>query len=85
MKYCMTCKWCEPAPTPMLVGHNSPGAQGICRFGPPSPGIVMTPQGPTNMTAWPLVTIGKDYCSHYEVQLVKEAGREIPFVKGGDN
>jgi hypothetical protein len=61
---CLTCVHCD---IPVGAGAD----QGICHFDPPSTNLMMTPNGPVPMVTQHLVNLGKDYCSHYAVQLVK--------------
>lgn len=63
--HCVTCHWADPLPT-------NGGDQGICRFNAPVGTIAgMTPQGPIAATSWPTVNLTRDWCSHYDEQLVK--------------
>jgi hypothetical protein len=71
MTTCLVCKWCEP-----IAGGN--GEQGACRFGPPTAAMIMTPQGPANVTMWPTVRMTHDWCSHHVVQLVKPVSGFTP-------
>ncbi len=68
MSACHTCKWSDAIP-----GSGDAG-KGICRHNPPV-GLVagMTQQGPILVTVWPQVNMTHDWCSKYEVQLVKPA------------
>lgn len=74
---CLECKWSQPD------GGNG-GKEGICRFNPPVPVSMITPQGPALMTAWPKVSLTRDYCSHFERQMVKIVSA-VPKGKPGDN
>ncbi len=67
MSTCLTCKHCE------VPGQLAADGQGICHFEPPTTSLLVGPQGPTPITVQTMVKVTKDYCSHYEVQLVKPA------------
>ena len=61
---CLTCSHCD---TPIGAGPE----QGICHLNPPVTNLAMSANGPLPITTQTMVNIGKDWCSHYVVQLVK--------------
>ena len=70
---CITCKFCD------VQNAN----EGICRLEPPKTALAMNAGHPAAMCIRVVVTPGLDWCSKYEVQLVKPVAGNVLTMPGG--